>query len=80
MIGLNAIPIIGWLIAALLCLFIAVPVYFLWNWLAPVYFYWLPNVYLNLPFWHVFGLLWLISTLKNLMVPSFNATVKSSKD
>jgi hypothetical protein len=37
-------------------------------------------VYLDLPFWHVFGLLWLISSLKNLMVPSFNATVKSSKE
>lgn len=67
MIALNAIPILGWLIAAVLRLFIAVPVTLLWNWLAPTYFYWLPKVYLDLPFWHVFGLLWLISSLRSLV-------------
>jgi len=28
---LNMIPIVGWLIAALICLFVAVPVHILWN-------------------------------------------------
>lgn len=77
--ALNAIPIIGWLIACLLCFFIAIPVYFLWNWLAPTYFYWLPSVYLDLPFWHVFGLLWLISSLRGLLLPSISASSKSEK-
>lgn len=69
--ALNAIPILGWLIAGAVCLFVAIPIYFLWNWLAPTYFYWLPKIYLELPYWHVFGLLWLISSIKGLFLPSF---------
>lgn len=76
--ALNAIPIVGWLLAALVCLFVAVPFYFLWNWLAPIYAYQLPAVYLDLPFWHVFGLLWLISSLRSLLMPS--TTIKSKKE
>jgi hypothetical protein len=72
--ALNAIPIVGWIIAAFVCLFVAIPVYFLWNWLAPIYFYQLPSVYLSLPFWHVFGLLWLISSLRGLLLPSISSS------
>jgi len=78
--ALNAIPVVGWLIAATLCLCIAIPVYFLWNWLAPIYAYWLPAVYLHLPFWHVFGLLWLVSSLRSLLLPSINATARNDKE
>ena len=76
---LNAIPIFGWLIAAVICLFVAIPVYFLWNWLAPTYFYWLPSVYLDLPFWHVFGLLWLLSSITGLLLPSVSASAEAKK-
>lgn len=74
---LNMIPVVGWLIAAVVCFFVAIPVWFLWNWLAPIYFYWLPSVYLDLPFRHVFGLLWLISSLKGLLLPSIRANAES---
>lgn len=74
---LNMIPIFGWLIAAVICFFVAIPVCLLWNWLAPTYFYWLPEVYLRLPFWHVFGLLWLISSLRELLLPSVHASARS---
>jgi polyferredoxin len=74
---LNMIPVLGWLIAAIVCFFIAIPVSLLWNWLAPTYFYQLPKVYLDLPFWHVFGLLWLISSLRGLLLPSIRATSTS---
>ena len=76
---LNMIPVIGWLIAAVICFFVAIPVYFLWNWLAPTYAYWLPTVYLDLPFWHVFGLLWLISSLRSLLLPSVSSSSSSNK-
>lgn len=76
--ALNMIPVVGWLIAAVVCFFVAIPVFFLWNWLAPLYFYWLPNVYLDLPFWHIFGLMWLISSLRGLFLPSI-ITSSSSK-
>lgn len=78
--ALNAIPIVGWLIAALLCFFIAIPVWMLWNMLAPTYFYWLPKVYLELPFWHVVGLLWLVSSLRSLLLPSISASATNKKD
>lgn len=77
--ALNAIPIVGWLIAAALCFVVAIPVSLLWNWLAPIYFYWLPKVYLDLPFLHVAGLLWLISSLKSLLLPSITSSSKSVK-
>jgi len=75
--ALNAIPIVGWLFAAVLCFFIAIPFSLLWNWLAPIYFYWLPPIYLHLPFWHVFGLLWLISSLRGLLLPIVYSSSRS---
>lgn len=77
---LNMIPVVGWLFAGIICFFVAVPVYVLWNWLAPTYFYWLPAVYLELPFWHVFGLLWLISSLRGLLLPNITASATTKKD
>lgn len=73
--GLNALPIIGWIFAAVICFFVAVPLFFLWNWLAPTYFYWLPKVYLDLPFWHVVGLVWLIASVKGILLPHFGVSV-----
>lgn len=78
--ALNMIPIVGWLIAAVICFFVAIPVSLLWNWLAPTYFYWLPQVYLSLPFWHVFGLLWLLSSLRGLLLPSVSANASTKKN
>lgn len=68
---INCIPVIGWLISAAFSFCIAVPFYFLWNWLAPTYFYWLPKVYLAVPFWHCVGLFMLMPMLKILVVPKF---------
>lgn len=31
----------------------SVPLYFIWNFLAPIYFTFLPDVWHNIPFWHV---------------------------
>jgi hypothetical protein len=77
---LNMIPVLGWLLAAVICFFVAIPIYFLWNWLAPQYAYWLPAVYQQLPFWHVFGLLWLLSSIKGLFLPSVYSSSSASKD
>jgi hypothetical protein len=75
---LNAIPVLGWIFAAVICLITAVPTYFLWNWLAPVYFYQLPVVYLSIPFFHIFGLLWLISTLRGLVMSNVAVSTNSN--
>lgn len=63
------IPIIGPIFGFILMCFFAIPFYFLWNALAPVYFYWLPQVYHTLPFWHCVGLLMLVFMLKLVLFP-----------
>jgi hypothetical protein len=73
--ALNAIPVLGWLLAAIICGLASVPVYFLWNWLAPMYFSFLPSQYLNLPYMHVIGLMWLIASLRGIFLPSCSQTV-----
>ncbi len=63
---IMAIPVIGPLIEMVFCIFLAIPFYWLWNYLAPIYMYWLPAVYQHLPFWDcvwIFMLLGIISTV-----------------
>ncbi len=49
--SIYSIPIIGWLIGAVLHTSLAVPFYFIWNALAPTYFYFVPPVYQQIDFW-----------------------------
>jgi hypothetical protein len=74
---LNCLPIVGWLISFLFATFLSVPFWFLWNILAPTYFYWLPPVYLHLPFWDVVGLVMLMSMIDTIM-PKFVSSSSSS--
>ncbi len=46
---------------------LSIPLWWLWNKLAPIYFYWLPKVYLAIPFWHVVGLVLLVVTLQGVL-------------
>lgn len=46
---------------------LAIPLWWLWNKLAPIYFYWLPKVYLAIPFWHVVGLVLLVVILQGIV-------------
>lgn len=48
---------------------LAVPVYFLWNFLAPLYLVGLPEQFLNVPFWHIAGLFVLINLLRRVLFP-----------
>jgi len=68
---LNAIPVLGWLLSAIVAMSLSVPFYFIWNSLAPTYFYWLPAVYLAIPFWDCVGLFMIIPILKLMLVPKF---------
>lgn len=80
--ALNMIPVVGWFIAAVICIFVAIPVWLLWNWLAPVYAFQLPDVYLHIPYWHTVGLIWLITSLKGIFLRSSTVTQtnKTSKE
>lgn len=66
---LNAIPVLGWFLSAFFSISLAVPFFYIWNELGPIYFYFLPKVYLNIPFWHCVGLFMIIPILKIVLVP-----------
>jgi len=68
---LNSIPIIGWLINIVLMISLAIPFYFMWGHVAPIYFYWIPEVYQEIPFWDCEWLFTVISILKAVLVPKF---------
>ena len=68
---INAIPVIGWLVSFFLSASLAIPFYFIWNSLAPTYFYFLPDVYKNIPFWDTVGLFMIVPILKHMLVPTF---------
>jgi hypothetical protein len=73
------VPIVGPLIGFFFMFFLAIPFYYLWNDLAPTYFYWLPQVYLQLPFWDCVWLMMLIAMLKLIILPRF-VTTSSKKE
>ena len=70
------IGVVG-LIMALPFIF-AAPLWYLWNTLGPVYFSFVPDTYQDLPFWHVFGLIWLISMLKYIFTPKFSSVTNTN--
>lgn len=77
---LNYIPVIGWIISFALSFFVAIPFYFLWNHLAPTYFYYVPKVFQSIPFWDCVWLWMIAGMLKMLLIPklaSFSQTNKS---
>jgi hypothetical protein len=76
---IYSLPVIGWLIGFFFHFCLSIPLYFLWNGLAPVYFYWLPSVYLEIPFLSVVGLVILLSILKAVLLPKFSTSVETKK-
>lgn len=76
--AISVFPVVGWLISALLAIAVTIPLHFLWGWLAPTYFYFLPPVYLNMGFIDMAGLVVLMGFLKMVFLPSAkSATVKN---
>lgn len=61
-------PIIGWSIALIFDVFLAIPTYFLWNYLVPKYFTFIPDIYYNLPFWDIVWILLLVSIVKTVFL------------
>lgn len=48
-------------------LFLAIPFFFLWNFLAPIYLTHLPEAYQQIPFWHCVGFFALIGIVRSLI-------------
>ena len=45
----------------------AIPAFFLWNYLAPIYLPQLPAQYLDVPFWHVAGMFVLVKIVSMMI-------------
>lgn len=74
----NIFPLVGWVISFIISFSLAIPFFFIWNALAPIYFYFLPAVYLSIPFWHVVGLFMILPILKYMLIPTFSTSSSSS--
>lgn len=78
---ITIFPILGWIISAVFAVLIAIPLHFLWGWLGPTYFSFVPVIYLNMGFWDMAGLLVLVGFIKLIVYPSaFNRTFTSAQE
>lgn len=68
---LAALGLTAWVITAIAGAFVAVPLWFLWGWLAPTYLPFVPALYLNIGFWDTVGMVILIGLLKSVFLPKF---------
>lgn len=75
---INAIPIIGWLLSFAFSLSLSVPFYFLWGYLGPKYFYFVPPLYQHIPFWDCVWIFMLMPILKGLLLPTLSSSSSSS--
>jgi hypothetical protein len=74
------LPIIGPVIGLVLAACLAIPFYFVWNAVAPTYFYWLPPVYQAVPFWDCVLLIATFSMLKLILLPRFGTRIETKDD
>lgn len=73
--GIYTIPVIGWVVGFVMQVSAAIPLYIAWNAVAPIYFgRWLYPEWLNIPFWHMVGLIVSVSIIKGVVLPSFSNT------
>ncbi len=77
--NIYSIPVFGWLLGAILHISLAIPFYFIWNALAPTYFYFVPLVYQQIDFWNCVGLFIVISILKTVLIPRMLTSSSSSE-
>lgn len=82
---LNAIPVIGWLISALVSVSLAVPFWLIWTvfGIGQTYAYWLPEVYQAPGFWACVGIFIVMGIIKTVFVPrlvTVSNTSSSGKD
>ena len=66
---LVLLPVFLWMLGAAVAMFIAVPLYCVWNSLAPTYFTFLPLAWQYIPFWDCVRMLLLAFILSSLFNP-----------
>lgn len=77
--ALSAIPVIGWIFAPIISACLAIPFFVLWYYCEiRKFFFFLPDVYLNISFMQCVGLFIIISIFKMLLFPRFYAAPKTN--
>jgi hypothetical protein len=81
---LNAIPVVGWFISAIVSISLAVPFWLIWTvfGIGETYAYWLPAVYQAPSFWACVGIFIVVGIIKTVFVPRlfWNSNTANSKD
>ena len=73
---LHYVPVLGTAVAFLINTLLAIPFYLLWNYLCPIYFSWMPDVWHQIPFWDCVWLFMLVGILR-MLVPKFSSSSSS---
>ncbi len=63
---LAMIPVFGWIMQLFFAIFLAIPLYWLWSYLGPTYFKFVPEVWLNIGFWDTVWMTMLLSIVRIL--------------
>lgn len=68
---INKIPIVGWGLAIIAAVGLAVPFWFCWTLcgVGEEFFYFIPGVYQKISFWNCIGLFIVIAIIKGTLVP-----------
>lgn len=77
---INMVPVIGWLISMCISISMSVPFWICWNacGIGAKYFYWLPEVYQQIPFWNCVGLFMVVSILKSILIPTLASVTNNN--
>jgi len=80
---INKIPFIGWFFSAIGAVSLSIPFWFCWTnmGLGAKYFYFIPEVYKAIPFWHCVGLFIVLKILYGTLTPKvFSVSNNQSVD
>lgn len=72
-----SIPVIGWIVGFVFYTLLAIPTYYLWNGLAPIYFPFVPPPWLAIPFWDMVWLFCLLSIVRSFVLPMVGASASA---
>jgi len=77
---MNAIPFLGWAISLFFAASLAVPFWFIWTicGIGARYFYFLPETYLAVPFWHCVGLFIVCDIIKQSFIPKLASVTQTT--
>jgi energy-coupling factor transporter transmembrane protein EcfT len=79
---MNSIPVVGWILSFILTTSTAVPFWICWTvcGIGRTYFYWLPPVYQEIPFWNCVGLFTAVGIALRVFTPKFANVVTTTTE